>query len=58
MHVNGCVPAVNKGACMSACMVENMCDFHFDGLVEDYSTVKPVSNDHLYGKIYHLWFIQ
>ena len=21
-------------------------------------TVKPVSNDHLYDKIYHLWFIQ
>ena len=24
----------------------------------DPSTVKPVSNDHLYDKIYYLWFIQ
>ena len=23
-----------------------------------YSTVKPVCNDHLYNKIYYLWFIQ
>ena len=23
-----------------------------------YTTVKPVCNDHLYDKIYHLWFIQ
>ena len=24
----------------------------------EYYTVKPVYNDHLYNKIYHLWFIQ
>ena len=23
-----------------------------------YDTVKPVCNDHLYNKIYYLWFIQ
>ena len=29
-----------------------------DGLAQDCGTVKPVYNDHLYNKIYYLWFIQ
>ena len=31
----------------------------FDGYdQQSFSTMKPVCNDHLYNKIYYLWFIQ
>ena len=33
----------------------NTCPISGQGL---FSTVKPVCNDHLYDKIYYLWFIQ
>ena len=30
----------------------------FIGIERDENTVKPVYNDHLWNKIYYLWFIQ
>ena len=30
----------------------------FDGVDSEPNTVKPVYNDHLYDKIYYMWFIQ
>ena len=36
-----------------------MLKFHWDERVVTITyTVKPVCNDHLYNKIYYLWFIQ